>query len=48
MINLPKTPIKFIYSAENVVKVGEQENLDITEEIEVMLSSVDSVFDSIS
>ncbi|MFO5490947.1 MAG: NUDIX hydrolase [Cuspidothrix sp.] len=37
-----------LFLAENVVKVGEQENLDITEEIEVILISADSVFDSIS
>ena len=37
-----------LFLAENVVKVGEQENLDITEEIEVILIPADSVFDSIS
>ncbi|PPJ63692.1 hypothetical protein CUN59_08920, partial [Cuspidothrix issatschenkoi CHARLIE-1] len=37
-----------LFLAENVVKVGEQENFDITEEIEVILIPADSVFDSIS
>jgi ADP-ribose pyrophosphatase len=37
-----------LFFAENVVKVGEQQNLDITEEIEVILISVDSVLDKIA
>ncbi|MBK1987586.1 NUDIX hydrolase [Sphaerospermopsis aphanizomenoides BCCUSP55] len=36
-----------LFLAENVVKVGEQENLDITEEIEVILIPVNAVFDKI-
>ena len=37
-----------LFLAENVVKVGEQQNLDITEEIEVILISIDSVFKCIA
>lgn len=37
-----------LFLAENVVKVGEQQNLDITEEIEVILIPIDSVFKCIA
>lgn len=37
-----------IFMAENVVKVGEQENLDVTEEIEVILIPMDLVFKKIA
>ncbi|WP_413175845.1 NUDIX hydrolase [Anabaena azotica] len=36
-----------LFLAENVVKVGEQENLDVTEEIEVILIPINAVFDKI-
>ena len=37
-----------LFLAENVVKVGEQQNLDITEEIEVILIHVNSVLKCIA
>jgi 8-oxo-dGTP pyrophosphatase MutT (NUDIX family) len=37
-----------LFLAENVVKVGEQENLDITEEIEVILIPINEVFEKVS
>jgi len=36
-----------LFLAENVVKIGEQENLDITEEIEVLLIPKNTVLDKI-
>jgi ADP-ribose pyrophosphatase len=41
------TNLIHLFLAENVIKVGEQ-NLDITEEIEVILIPVESVFDKIA
>jgi 8-oxo-dGTP pyrophosphatase MutT (NUDIX family) len=37
-----------LFLAENVVKVGEQENLDVTEEIEVILIPINQVFEKIT
>jgi hypothetical protein len=37
-----------LFIAENVVKVREEENLDISEEIEVILVPTDSVFEKIT
>lgn len=36
-----------LFLAENVIKIGEQENLDITEEIEVLLIPKNAVLDKI-
>lgn len=37
----------YLFLAEDVVKVGEQENLDVTEEIEVILIPVNQVLDKV-
>ncbi|MFM2061424.1 MAG: hypothetical protein RLZZ507_1094 [Cyanobacteriota bacterium] len=37
-----------LFLAENVVKVGEQENLDVTEEIEVILIPINEVFEKVT
>jgi 8-oxo-dGTP pyrophosphatase MutT (NUDIX family) len=37
-----------LFLAEDVVKVGEQENLDVTEEIEVILIPINEIFEKIT
>ncbi|MEA5579699.1 NUDIX hydrolase [Anabaena sp. UHCC 0451] len=37
-----------LFLAENVVKVGEQQNLDLTEEIEVILMPINAIFEKIT
>ncbi|TAF02311.1 MAG: NUDIX hydrolase [Nostocales cyanobacterium] len=37
-----------LFLAENVVKIGEQENLDVTEEIEVILIPLNEVFEKVT
>jgi ADP-ribose pyrophosphatase len=37
-----------LFIAEDVVKVGEQQNLDVTEEIEVILIPIDGIFEKIT